>query len=546
LPPEFGSVVRRDPARQLIRRKVQGGTDMNRKRITSLKPSTSVKQFMGRVLALAFLGLMVTGVDAAATTHWVNDDGVLSVPPGMNCNNPGYLTIQAAVGAAAPGDRINVCAGTYMEQVTIPAGKDNLELRSVGHWQAVINAPALMGDPKAIVRVSGSQNVTILAFTITGPGGTACDSLRYGVRVDGGGSANILGNHITDIRDLPPPPTVSGCQNGVAVLVGRTAEGTTGSARIIGNVIERYQKNGPTVDNAGSHAEIAHNRILGVGPTATIAQNGVQASRGATADIQHNFISGHIYTPMAVASTGMILFQSGDVLTEHNTLTANDVGIYAIDTSGSTAAHNDVRASTFDGIALDSETASVAAHNKVRENSGPGIGLYDSQTNTLHNNEVKDNADSGILLDNADTNTVTNNQVMNNGTVNGDTTDGIRVNVTSEGNTIQKNQLRNNVTHDCHDDSVGSGTAGTANSWLDNHGGTENRPGLCRPEPGPASFETSTYGWDANYPWYAAFGEAAQYDWATAYAAIDTESLLQLAPKIGLRRIRPVTSSPAP
>ena len=518
---------------------------MHRKRLFEVE---GLKPLIGRILALGFLGLMVTGMQAAATTHWVNDDGGLYVPPGMNCNKPGYSTIQAAVTAAAAGDRINVCSGTYMEQVTIPAGKNNLELRSVGHWQAVIKAPALMVDQKAIVRVSGSLNVTILAFTITGPGGGPCDSLRYGVRVDTGGSANILGNHITDIRDSLPPPTVSGCQNGVAVLVGRNFEGTTGSARIIGNVIERYQKNGPTVDNAGSHAEIAHNRILGVGPTATIAQNGIQVSRGATADIQHNFISGHIYTPQTVVSTGILFFNPGDVLTEHNSLSANDVGVNIFNTTGSmtTTAYNLVRASSFDGIALFPATSSQVAHNKMSDNTGPGIGLYDSQNNTLHNNQVKDNADSGILLDNANTNTVANNQVMNNGTDNGDTTDGIRVNMTSEGNTIQRNELRNNLTHDCHDDSAGPGTAGTANFWLDNHGGTENRPGLCRPEPGPASFETSAYGWDANYPWYAAFAEAAQYDWATAYAAIDTESLLQLAPNVGLPRIRPVTSSPAP
>jgi hypothetical protein len=48
--------------------------------------------------------------------------------------------------------------------------------------------------------VSGARGVTILAVTITGPGGLACDSLRYGVRVDNGGSADILGNHITRRR----------------------------------------------------------------------------------------------------------------------------------------------------------------------------------------------------------------------------------------------------------------------------------------------------------------------------------------------------------
>jgi hypothetical protein len=266
----------------------------------------------GLALMLAVCCLAASSSAASATTRWVNDDdpnGGLYAAPGTSCNDPGYPTIQSAVNASASGDRINVCPGTYTEEVTIPAGTNNILLRSVQFWAAVIKAPPLMiGPTKSIVRVSGAQGVTILAFTITGPGGTGCDSLRYGVRVDSGGSADILGNHITHIHDTP----FSGCQNGVAVLVGREADTTIGSARILGNVIDTYQKNGPTVSNGGSYAEIAFNRILGVGPTAVIAQNGVQASSGATASIRHNFVAGHIYAPQAVASTGILLFRSGE------------------------------------------------------------------------------------------------------------------------------------------------------------------------------------------------------------------------------------------
>jgi parallel beta-helix repeat protein len=487
-------------------------------------------------------------------THWVNDDdpNPPAVPPGTGCNNPGYQTVQAAVTAAAPGDRINVCPGTYVEQVTIPAGKDNLWLQSIGRWAAVIKAPAVMLDPKAIVRVNGAQGVRILAFTITGPGGGPCDALRWGVRVDNGGSADILGNHITQIKDLGS----SGCQNGVAVLVGRQIEGTTGSAKIMGNVIDNYQKNGPTVDNAGSYAEIAHNRILGFGPTAVIAQNGVQASRGATANIQHNFISGHIYTPQAVASTGIILYGSGPVVTEHNTLTANDVGVYLFDyvfetatcvsAAGSRIAYNRIRASTFDGATLSGfafascpVTGVQVAHNESEQNNGPGIGVYDAEDNAVDDNHVEDNAQSGILLDNADDNTVGDNKVRDNGTPGGDVTDGIRAELTSLGNTIQKNHLRDNVDHDCHDSGV------VDNTWVGNHGETSLPAGLCDRENDDAAFVTSTvYGWDPDYPWFDGFGLATDYDWATAYATIDTESLLQLLPAIRTATIRRAPVSP--
>jgi parallel beta-helix repeat protein len=486
-------------------------------------------------------------------TLWVNRDdpnGFPYMPPGNGCNNPGYPTIQSAVTAATPGDHINVCPGTYIENVVIPAGKDRLRLQSVHRWEAVIQAPPDNPlDPiKAIVRVNGARDITILAFTITGPGSGPCNSLRYGVRVDDGGSADILGNHITDIRDAPPPPTVSGCQNGVAVQVGRWAEGTIGSAKIMGNVIERYQKNGPTVDNVGSYAEISHNRILGVGPTPTNAQNGSQASRGATATIRHNFIAQNIYTgPENAAASGIILFEPHAVRVDHNTITVNDVGVNTFDSptmfgsaAGTRVEHNRVRTSTYDGIALDGATGNQVAYNKVEQNAGPGVGVYDSEDNVLDNNKVEDNQDSGILLGDDDglfpatNNTVGNNQVRENGTAASDLTDGIRINLGSIGNTVHNNHLRDNVTHDCHDNN------GSGNNWDSNHGETSFPPGLCDRENDDAAFATTTeYGWDPDYPWSTAFDIPAEYDWAAAYATIDTESLMKLLPGIrviGLRR----------
>jgi len=469
----------------------------------------------------------------------------------VQCPTAQFTSIQAAVTAAQPGDHIDVCPGTYNEQVIIPAGKDNIRLRSTRRWEAVIKAPMVMVPYNGnfiIVRIAGAQNVTILAFTITGPGPGGCGTLHYGVRVDNGGSADILGNHITQIRDNP----LSGCQNGVAVLVGRQFEATIGSARIIGNVIDNYQKNGPTVDNTGSHAEIAYNRILGIGPTALIAQNGIQVSRGATAEIRHNFVSGNIYTPQTFASGGLLLFGPGAVLTDHNTASSNDVSIWMIGTaSGSMTTDNRVRASTFDGIAVDGPTGNQVTRNKTDHNGGPGIGVYTANSNTLDDNKVEDNDDSGILLDfAAQNNDIGENKVRDNGTTsttNPDATDGIRVNdAFSTGNTVHDNRLKHNVTHDCHDNSMGTGTAGTSNSWINNDGTTSNPPGLCGEDENDADFETSTvYGWDAAYPWYDAFGiAAAEYDFATAYAMIDTESLLQLLPAIRTGGIRRATPSP--
>ena len=75
-----------------------------------------------------------------------------------------------------------------------------------------------MAAPGAIMRVTGSRPVRIKGFTITGPGPAACGPLASGVRVDGGGKAFVVHDHITGIRANP----IGGCQSGWGVLVGRT------------------------------------------------------------------------------------------------------------------------------------------------------------------------------------------------------------------------------------------------------------------------------------------------------------------------------------
>src|SRR5947207_9415884 len=134
-----------------------------------MRPRFRIQLIIGALaLVVPFVPPSLTA-QAAQTTRWVNDDSPISAPPGTSCDHPAYRKIQEAVNAAAPGDRVNVCPGTYTEQVVVPAGKNNLTLRSVNTWQAVIKAPATMVADKSIVRVTASTNVTILAFTITGP-----------------------------------------------------------------------------------------------------------------------------------------------------------------------------------------------------------------------------------------------------------------------------------------------------------------------------------------------------------------------------------------
>ncbi len=80
-----------------------------------------------------------------------------------DCPNADFNSIQAAVEAAAPGDRILVCAGTYHEQVTVP--KDGLSLLAKGKpGEVVVDAHG----HEAGFLVQGASDVTIEGFRVEG------------------------------------------------------------------------------------------------------------------------------------------------------------------------------------------------------------------------------------------------------------------------------------------------------------------------------------------------------------------------------------------
>jgi len=330
-----------------------------------------------------------------------------------DCPDAAFTSIQAAVDAAGPGDKIKVCPGTYQEQVRIGPSKDGLSLFSQVPLQAIIKAPLLMTQPNSIVLVNGADDVTIRQFTISGPytvGGCAEAVDRHtGVRIFNG-SATLYGNHITQIRDVNP--ALFGCQDGIGILVGRRLEVQVGTATIRNNLIDLYQKGGIVVDNAGSYALVTQNDISGEGLSNIIAQNGVQIGRGASADADHNRISKNLFKRAGSTDTasGVLLFEtSAHVSVDHNDVFQNGVGI-DID---------------------ESAVALVIAHNNVHESFDNGVAAFAG----------------------------------------------------SQQNQIAYNKAFDNTPVDCYDETAGGGTAETANFWVHDMGGTENRSGLCKSEP---------------------------------------------------------------
>jgi hypothetical protein len=366
----------------------------------------------------------------------------------VQCPTAQYTRIQDAVNAAQPGDRIVVCPGTYPEQVTIPAGKDRISLISQKIWKAIIQAPTPMLPPNAIVRVNGAKDVGITAFTIQGPGQVPGE-LHYGVRVDTGGSAGIFGNHITHIRDNP----FSGGQYGVGVLVGRQFEGTVGSALISANLIDDYQKGGVVVSNAGSRATVSFNRIQGLGPTPTIAGNGIQVSDGADGNVNHNDVSDNLFALTSYQSIGILSSAPGKLVVEDNVVHSNDGGIVSYTGNSNTLIRENSSSShTYDGIELDFGSGTTVRQNRTFKNGLDGVGVYSGESGSLiSGNRATDNTEDGLL------------SYVDAG----------------PGNVFRDNVALRNAKFDCEDQQ-----GGTTQTWINNIGPVSSPPTICRQDDG--------------------------------------------------------------
>jgi parallel beta-helix repeat protein len=358
-----------------------------------------------------------------------------------------FTTIQDAVNAAHPGDTIKVEPGTYQEQVTV--SKNRISLLALGDGDDVtIQAPAKGSG--ALVDISG-QGVTLKGFTVDGLSGV---TISYGVFLHDGGSGTIEDNHIVHLKG---PDTA---QIGFGIFAD-----TTGQVEIEGNSISDYNKGGILV-KGGARVEIEDNRVIGIGSTPAIAQNGIQigdipadstvpynALQVASAEVENNFVTGNVYANSAVngfESGGILVVnQVGHVEVEHNRVTGNQDGIFVSDVSGLRFEHNDVSHNTADGILMlgdrvgDPRTGtSLTSGNRVEHNNAShdgrsGIDLFSVDHNTYAHNKVVGNAQDGFTVTESDDNVFSHNLSAHNAN------DGVAL-FWSRSNTLDHNDVIGN------------------------------------------------------------------------------------------------------
>jgi parallel beta-helix repeat protein len=315
------------------------------------------------------------------------------------CAGPGthYTTIQAAVNA--PGvTTVEVCPGTYPEQVTITG---NLTLKGIASGTsdaAVVVVPAgglvtngvvdIFGFPTAAQILVQNATVTISHITVDGAndGLTDCSVDAIGIYYQ-----NASGT-ITDnaVRNVLLAPALQGCQDGLAINV----ESTTGSSvTVSNNSVRNYDKNGITAsgpDNGspGPNVTVTGNTVIGLGATTVIAQNGIQVGYGATGKVTSNNVIDDIYinppgcAPSCTGSSGILIYGSANVTISDNTVESTQFGIVPV-----------------------TESATLTANGTIiRSNHVGGTQLYDaidlcSDGNTAESNLIYGSAQSGIHVD---------------------------------------------------------------------------------------------------------------------------------------------------
>ncbi len=294
------------------------------------------------VAALAVTALMAIPAMASAMGVYVSNSATV-VPNGKSCTQPGYSTIQGAISAGAKS--INVCPGTFEEQLTITKGVKLTAINGAG--TALLKMPAtsansttscdtMVGEQKDEISICTPETVSITNLNVEAITTTAgCGGQLYGIFIGDGGTLKATNMAIDGASTNDP--SLKGCQYGVAIEAGNKSPVEVGHASLKKVTVTGYQKNGPTAKGAGSTMSISASTITGEGESPYIGQNGIEIAYGAKGNIKTSVISANECSiPVACSASdlenhasGVLFYQAaaGSGITS-STIKENDDGAY--------------------------------------------------------------------------------------------------------------------------------------------------------------------------------------------------------------------------
>jgi hypothetical protein len=335
---------------------------------------------------LAALAALAPNAVAAGGTAWVSAATISA--PFNSCEHPGYNSIQGAIDGTA--GKVEICGGTFHEQlhieraVVIIGNGARVELpvtpeKSETACDAASEAGDGLEDQDLIsICTTGSVKLDGLALDAIWPGNpvgpsVSCAYNLYGILVAGGADLRLDESTVAGAA----PASINGCQYGVGVQVGMSyaTPAQVGEAKLKSDVIKGYQKNGVTIDGAGSEASIQNISVTGAGPIEAIAQNGIGVQLGAKASIKNVSIKRNECENASCGADPLTDYQAEGVYfygaaegssVKESAISENDAGVEAFDTTlaepqtSQVSIDNDILAANRDeGVLLNQGFATV-------------------------------------------------------------------------------------------------------------------------------------------------------------------------------------------
>ena len=470
------------------------------------------------------LSVIVVAGPAGATPTPARLGDVSVTTTGANTASCGAFTgpcrtISYALGRVDPGGTIHVGAGTFAEQLVI-----SFPVSITGAGAATVIAPSTLAvtdtdtdssyAEDAIVDVTpGTTGVSLSDLTINGAAAsssfTGCADDFVGVYFhSASGSLSNLA-----VENIALPTALFGCQDGQGIYVD-AAPGATANVDIDRVSVTGYDKNGITCDDKGVNCDISNSVVTGVGPTPLIAQNGIQIWCATSAQLDNDTVSQNSYTdPLFDSSgyyteaTGVLVINAGSFTLSRSTVTANDDNVYVLadpnptdgnvlpsgapkaapwsitDNDLSGAVNNSdvpTGAGIGDSLDIDSTTAPVeVANNSADDSPEFGIFVLGSTNVVVDQNEANDDgvgffvAGPGTAGHDPTADTFFDNVAVGSGLF------GFFLYPDATGLLFLANTAQQSGVTDVSDSSTGSGTAGTANLWIDTACTTSSPTGIC-------------------------------------------------------------------
>jgi hypothetical protein len=404
------------------------------------------------------VGLMVPTVASAAPPAAPPAGAIVVGTASATCKGPTFTTIQAAVTAAPPGGTVYVCAGTYTGTVTIPKklrllgaqyGRDARTGRTTTAQESVVTSTTGAG----FVVPTAVDGVTVDGFTFSGSTGDGIDAFNRG------SGFTFVDNVFADNH------------NGMNVNAAGTARSTIARNRF-------------TANNAGGGDDSGTGVLFTSGAANNVTVSDNLFERHSSAAVNS------IGDPNPANRSVGIVISANRSVDDSSFAVINNANGALVERNQATKAPSAVNG-TIIYIVGNTDHLTVA-RNILSGDAGTGISANAAygagpSTNLLIDSNVVRDRTTGISINDNHTSVTVRSNVVQNSTRSGDNQGrGIRLAAGSKGVTVTSNAVAGSSDVDCVDESTGTGTAGTADTWTQNAGRTSTPPGLCIPGRAPA------------------------------------------------------------